>query len=84
MNFLIKIIIIKIKKKIKNQTKEHINGFLIPIKSPDKLAEKIEILANDATLREKMGIESRKIAEQKFSINYVISEHFAIYSSFKY
>ena len=61
-----------------------LNGFLIPIKSPDKLAEKIEILANDTTLREKMGLESRKIAEQKFSINYVISEHFAIYSSFKY
>ena len=58
-----------------------VNGFLIPIKSPDILAEKIEILVNDASLRKRMGIESRKIVEQKFSINEVISKHFSLYSS---
>lgn len=59
-----------------------VNGFLIPVKSPDVLAKKIEVLINDAPLRKKMGIESRKIAEEKFSIDLVISKHFAIYSSF--
>lgn len=56
-----------------------VNGFLIPIKSPAVLAEKIELLVNDDELREYMGNESRKIAEAKFSIEEVIARHFDIY-----
>jgi len=56
-----------------------VNGFLIPIKSPEVLAEKIEILIKDEALRASMGKESRKIAVAKFSINEVIRRHLKIY-----
>lgn len=55
------------------------NGFLIPIKSPEFLAEKIRLLVNDESLRVAMGKESRKIAESKFSVDEVIKRHLVIY-----
>lgn len=58
----------------------NVNGFLIPIKSPKVLAEKIEILINDESLRISMGKESRKIAVSKFSIDEVIRRHLRIYN----
>ncbi len=57
------------------------NGFLIPVKSPEILAQKIDILVSDAALRHRMGLASRRIAEEKFSIASVIERHFEIYSS---
>lgn len=56
-----------------------LNGFLIPIKSPQILAEKISILIDNEELRATMGRESRKIAMAKFSINEVIRRHLNIY-----
>jgi glycosyltransferase involved in cell wall biosynthesis len=58
----------------------NVNGFLIPIKSPKALAEKIELLINDESLRISMGKESRKIAVSKFSIDEVIRRHLKIYN----
>ncbi len=58
---------------------DQMNGFLIPIKSPEILAEKIALLVNDETLRVNMGKESRKIAVAKFSIEEVIKRHLKIY-----
>lgn len=60
-----------------------INGFLIPIKSPIQLAQKIEQLVLDPELRKKMGKASRKKAEQVFSIKTVISHHLQIYEELK-
>ncbi|MBQ0021429.1 MAG: glycosyltransferase family 4 protein [Bacteroidales bacterium] len=56
-----------------------VNGFLIPIKSPEKLAEKLSILLDDKQLRTRMGKASREKAEREFSIDIVIEKHFAIY-----
>lgn len=55
------------------------NGFLVPIKNSDILAQKIEILINDRALRESMGLQSRHLAEQEFSIINVVDRHFQIY-----
>lgn len=57
------------------------NGFLIPIKSPEILAQKIKTLVDDAPLRHRMGLASRRIAEEKFSIAGVIERHFDIYAT---
>ena len=45
-----------------------INGFIVNPKSPEQIAEKILLLVNNSELRKRMGIESRKIFEAKYSI----------------
>ena len=56
-----------------------VNGFLIPIKSPATLAQKIEVLVTNKDLRRSMGEASRRIAEERFSIEMVINKHLQIY-----
>ena len=56
------------------------NGFLVPPKSPNEIAEKIKILINDHHLRKIMGKNSRIIAERKFSILEVEKRHLEIYN----
>lgn len=60
------------------------NGFLVPIKNVDLLAEKMEQLINDSEMRKRMGKNSRAIAEKEFSIDSVIEKHLSIYSQISY
>lgn len=56
------------------------NGFLVPIKDSDTLADKLKILFDDECLRKEMGRNSRTLAEREFSIENVVQKHLAIYS----
>lgn len=56
-----------------------INGFLVPPKNRQVLAEAMEILINDKALRKKMGKAARDKAEHLFSLDQVIKQTFAIY-----
>lgn len=56
------------------------NGYLIPTKNVDALVEKLDILLSDAKLRQEMGKNSRKYAEENFSIDVVIERHLNIYN----
>lgn len=56
------------------------NGYLIPTKDVDALVEKLDILLSDAKLRKEMGRNSRKYAEDNFSIDIVIERHINIYN----
>lgn len=56
------------------------NGYLIPTKDVDSLVEKLDILLSDAGLRQEMGRNSRKYAEENFSIDVVIERHLKIYN----
>lgn len=64
----------------KDTVEDGVNGFLIPIKDSDALAEKLRILLKDPELRAKMGKEARKIAERDFSLSNVIEKHLKIYN----
>lgn len=64
----------------KDTVEDGVNGFLVPIKDSKVLAEKLRILIDDADLRKQMGMSSRKIAEQDFSLDNVIAKHLTIYS----
>ena len=64
----------------RDTVEDGVNGFLIPIKNSDALAEKLEILINDYNLRVRMGIEARRIAERDFSIKNVVEKHMEIYN----
>ena len=56
------------------------NGFLVPVKDSSALAEKLDMLIADKALRVRMGENSRKYAEENFSIDTVVSRHMAIYN----
>lgn len=55
------------------------NGYLIPVKDSDTLAEKLDILFSDSSLRKTMGLNARKYAEENFSIDIVVEKHLSIY-----
>lgn len=56
------------------------NGYLIPTKNVDTLVEKLDLLLSDSSLRQEMGRNSRKYAEEYFSIDVVIQRHLSIYN----
>jgi glycosyltransferase involved in cell wall biosynthesis len=56
------------------------NGFLVPIKDSKALAEKLEALINNRSLRMLMGKNSRKLAEENFAIEDVVEKHLEIYN----
>lgn len=57
----------------------NITGLLCKVKDSKSLASMIEKLIIDNNLRNSMGKEGRKLAEQEFDINKVIEKHFEIY-----
>lgn len=58
------------------------NGYLVPVKDTELLAEKIFELITNTTLRIEMGANSRKLAESQFSLSHVVDEHIKLYDSF--
>lgn len=64
----------------KDTVEDGVNGFLIPIKDSEALAQKLRILFTNPELRAKMGKEARKIAERFFSLTNVIEKHLKIYN----
>lgn len=64
----------------KDTVEDGFNGFLIPIKNSDVLADKLKILIDNKDLRLKMGKNSRKIAERDFSLENVVNKHLEIYN----
>ena len=55
------------------------NGYLIPTKNVDALVKKLEVLLSNPSLRQEMGRNARKYAEENFSIDIVIEQHLNIY-----
>lgn len=64
----------------RDTVEDGVNGYLIPIKDSEALAQKLRILLTDPELREKMGKDARRIAERDFSLSDVIKKHLEIYN----
>lgn len=45
-----------------------VNGYLVPVRDTNKLADALQTLILDSELRKKMGKMSRKMAEEKFDV----------------
>ena len=58
----------------KETVEEGVNGFKVPVKSSEALAKKMIWFIENSDQIEKMGIESRKMAEDKFDVHKVNEE----------
>lgn len=58
---------------------EGVNGYLVNINDPAALAERLALLINDPYERQRMGKESRKIAEREFAWEYIAEQYVEIY-----
>jgi len=58
-----------------------VNGYLFEKGSANDLAEKLHLVLSDESLRRKLSINSRAIAESKYSWNTIASRLLKIYSS---
>lgn len=63
----------------KDTVEDGYNGFLIPIRDSEALSVKLKVLIDDKALRQKMGENSRRIAERDFSLEKVICSHMSVY-----
>ena len=57
----------------------NVTGLLVPPRDSAALAEAILKLIGDPVRMRKMGVEARKYAEEKFSIDFVTDAHLEIY-----
>ncbi|HEY0979122.1 MAG TPA: glycosyltransferase [Flavobacteriales bacterium] len=53
---------------IPSVVQEGVNGFLVPIQDPMAVADRLERLARDPELRRTLGLEGRRIFEQRFTL----------------
>jgi glycosyltransferase involved in cell wall biosynthesis len=65
----------------KDTVDDGVNGYLVPIKDSQALAEKLKVLIDNPELRQKMGLASRKKAEREFSLDDVVKKHLDVYRS---
>lgn len=54
-------------------------GLLVPIKNPQKLADKLQWLISHPEQIEKMGKAGRQLAEKKFSVKKIVQQHLNTY-----
>ena len=64
----------------KDTVDDGVNGYLIAPKEVEPLVEKLRLLIDDVTLRQKMGQAAREKAEKEFSLDMVIERHLSIYN----
>ena len=63
----------------KDVVDDGVNGFLVPIKDSETLAQKLRVLFEDRDMRTRMGKASRAKAEKEFSLETVVNKHLEIY-----
>lgn len=56
-------------------------GLRVPVRAVEPLADALERLARDATLRAQMGQAARRLAEERFSIDRIVAETLALYDA---
>lgn len=55
------------------------SGFIVPIKDSKALSKKVEILAKDPLLRQKMGSEARAVAKKRLDVSIAAEKHAIFY-----
>ena len=60
--------------------RDGVNGFLVPARSAEALADALEKLILDRELCRRMGIAGRKMVEEKFASEIVNVKTYAVYA----
>lgn len=55
-------------------------GLLVPVRNVDALADAVERLIADSSLRQRLGQAGRQLAEREFAIERIVAAHLAIYA----
>jgi len=58
---------------------DDINGYLVPTRDPDALAEALARLIDSGYERRRLGRESRKLAEREFAWEYIAEQYARVY-----
>jgi len=66
---------------IPEQVEDGVNGFLVPVKRPDDIAEAVLKLNADINLKMKMGENSRKKVLERYTVDRVLDQYMKIYES---
>ena len=64
-----------------DQVVEGVTGFLVPPGDPQSLAERIELLAKDAVLRQRMGAAGRERIVKNFSLSEMVKKIEDVYNN---
>jgi len=64
----------------KDVVEDGVNGYLIPIKDSEVLADRLKRLIDNKDLRIAMGKKSREFAERDFDVENVVDTHLKIYA----
>ncbi len=59
--------------------RDGLNGYLVPTKDPEALAQALARLMGDGYERRRMGRESRKLAEREFAWEYIAEQYVRVY-----
>lgn len=59
--------------------KDGVNGFLVPVKHPEAIAEKVLELASDKDKARKMGTRGRRMVLEKYSKDIVVDQYLKVY-----
>ena len=65
----------------KDVVDDGVDGFLVPVRDSEALAEKLRILIENKELRARMGKAAREKAEQEFALEKVVKKHLEIYDN---
>lgn len=58
-----------------------VTGLLVPVGNVNALVKSISSLLNNPNLCNQMGIAGRKLAEEKFDVKQVVTQHMSIYDN---
>ncbi|OPY28791.1 MAG: putative glycosyl transferase [Methanocella sp. PtaU1.Bin125] len=63
----------------REMVRDGVNGFVVPMRNPKALAEKINAVLSDADMRSRMGAASRRIAEEEFDWKLIAAQTKQVY-----
>jgi glycosyltransferase involved in cell wall biosynthesis len=63
----------------REMVRDGINGYVVPMRDPRALAEKVNLVLSDAGMRGRMGAASRRIAEEEFDWKLIAAKTKRVY-----
>jgi glycosyltransferase involved in cell wall biosynthesis len=64
---------------LRELVRDGLNGYLVPIKDPNAMAQALARLVDNGHERRRMGRQSRKLAEREFAWEYIAEQYVRVY-----